>query len=83
MKSLEAEMEEMRQESAHAATQLRTLKASIKDGSEALNQHKGVMRRAVDEIEKKCDVYSRACAIFADALKVTNPAAIGQAAAAV
>ena len=54
--------------------QLRNLKAGAKDLSDGLNTHKAHTRRALDEIEKRNDAFGRASAVFADLLKVSNPA---------
>ena len=50
--------------------------------SEALSSHKAAARRAFDEIERQQEAYSRAVAIFSEALKVTNPISMPWAAAA-
>ena len=73
MKGMEKELTELKQESSHAAAQLRTVKASTKDAADGLNAHKAHTRRALDELEKRSEAYSRACTIFADLLKVSNP----------
>lgn len=87
MKCVDDSLLEIKQELSASSAALRQLKAGNKDAAEGLQQHKVSVRRAFDDVEKRQahgqEAFSKAAAIFSEALRISNPLAMSLAAAAV
>lgn len=87
MKGVDDSLLEIKQELSASSAALRQLKAGNKDAAEGLQQHKVSVRRAFDDVEKRQahgqEAFSKAAAIFSEALRISNPLAMSLAAAAV
>lgn len=73
VRSLEDSVAEMRSHTSQANSGLKALKISVKETADALGSQKAQTRRALDELERRSDVFAKATAIFSDVLKIPNP----------
>ena len=73
VKGVEREILELKQEVSQNSSQLRSLKAAVKDANDGLNAFKVSVRRTVEDQDARCEKLSRAVAIISSALKIANP----------
>lgn len=71
--ALQEQQADLKAQLSQAQAALRTIKASAKDAAESLVSHKTQSQRALDDLVKRSEGFSKAAAVFADALKVPNP----------